>query len=133
MAREENIVQNRIIKYFNTKEVLFDFPHVKYAHVYRINNKGLNKSRKTLLPKGFPDLCGEITIGGIAVKLYIELKAPGKQCTNAEQLDFLEHKRSKGCIAFWCNCLTDCKNKLREQIIETIYSIKSGKSSMAIE
>ena len=132
MGIEENEVQSRIIKYINSSEIKRDFPEIEFSCCHRVNNKGI-RGRKSTLECGFPDLVGSITLGGIAICLFVEVKARRKDCKNPEQLKFLAEKQQMGAIAFWCNSLADFKTKFLEQFIQCRYRLASNKVVMGFE
>ena len=125
MGAEENKVQKEIMDYFNKpysmiykSQACADFPYIKNSKAFRINSKGI-RGRKSTLPLGFSDVLVIITVsGGIALPLFIEVKAPGKKCTNKDQLDFIKDMNSMGCFAVWVNNIDDLKDGLRKWIFD---------------
>ena len=116
MGKEENVVQNKLMKYINLKGVQADFPMIKESVAFRINSKGI-KGRKSTLPHGFPDILSILTIKGKAIPFFIEVKAPSKKCTNKEQLDFIKDMESRGAWAQWSNSLEMTKEYIRSQLL----------------
>jgi len=122
MGVEENKVQKEIMDFVNEGGLQKKYPPVNFAVLYRIPNKGI-KGRKSTLPDGYPDLQGGVTIKGISVTSYVEIKAEGKVCKNTDQLEFLMSERANGAIAFWCNSLDMFLEKIEPFIISLTQSL----------
>ena len=119
MGKEENEVQNAVMKYVNgingICQLRIDFPPVKDSIAFRINSKGI-RGRKSTLPLGFPDILSMITIDGRAVPFFIEIKAPDKKCTNKDQLLFITNMEQRGAWATWTNSIEMLKEYIRGKI-----------------
>ena len=116
MGVEENVVQNKIMKYLNQGGLGGDFPIVKQSIAFRVNSKGI-KGRKSTLPLGFPDITAILTIQGKATPFFVEVKAPTKKCTNKDQLQFITDMESRGAWALWTNDLQMIKDYVKEKVL----------------
>lgn len=121
MGLEENKVQKKVMDYFNKpysmiykSQACADYPYIKNSKAFRINSKGI-KGRKSTLPEGFPDVLAVLTIKGVAIPFFIEIKAPGRKCNNEQQLQFIKTMDSMGALSVWVNSLEMMKEYIRSQ------------------
>jgi len=81
----ERDIQDQILKWCQRGNV----------HLARTGN---DRGRSKSLPEGWPDITGWMTVDGVAVFVFIEVKKPGKKPTPAQQ-SYLEKLAAAGGIA----------------------------------
>ena len=115
MSIEENAVQRDVLDYFNKGIACKENISLTACRAYRINNYGM-KGKKSTLPCGFSDILVIMSIKGFATVLFIEVKAPKKECRNIDQLAFIEGMKALGAGALWVNSLDMLRGYLSKHI-----------------